>query len=196
MEKPMRIAIYSRVSTEKQDTQNQLVELRTHAQKQAWNIVQEFVDTATGGTSDREQFQLMFEAADRKEFDLLLFWSLDRLSREGTLQTLQHLDKLAKSGVGYRSLQETYLDTTNPMNDVFVAFAAVRAKEEKKRISERTKAGLSIAKSRGVQLGRKPVEVDLPELTELRSKGFTLREIAKALNVSKSTVSLRLQAAV
>src|SRR5580700_6350914 len=96
-----RIAIYCRVSTDKQDSQNQLNELRKFA-PQLGPVVLEFVDTCTGGTSDREQFQLMFQSAQRKEFDILVFWSLDRLSREGTEKTLQHLRILAEAGIGYR----------------------------------------------------------------------------------------------
>jgi DNA invertase Pin-like site-specific DNA recombinase len=191
---PLKIAIYSRVSTDKQDTENQLVELRREAATKGWNVVAEFIDTATGGTSDREQFQQMFQAADRREFELLLFWSLDRLSREGTLQTLQHLDKLAKSGVGYRSLQEAYLDTTNPMNDVFVAFAAVRAREEKKRIGERTRAGLAIARARGVKLGR-PVRIfDLQRASRMLADGISKRQVSRSLNIPLSTLLDRVAA--
>ena len=189
----MKIAIYSRVSTDKQETENQLVDLRREASAKGWEVVEEFIDTATGGTSDREAFQRMFAAAERREFELLLFWSLDRLSREGTLQTLMHLDKLAKSGVGYRSLQESYLDTTNPMNDVFIAFAAVRAREEKKRIGERTRAGLAIARSRGIKLGR-PVRIfDVQKASQMLREGISKRQVSRTLNIPLSTLLGRFQ---
>jgi DNA invertase Pin-like site-specific DNA recombinase len=184
----MKIAIYSRVSTDKQETENQLVDLRREAASKGWDVVEEFIDTCTGGTSDREAFQRMFQAAERREFELVLFWSLDRLSREGTLQTLTHLDKLAKSGVGYRSLQESYLDTTNPMNDVFIAFAAVRAREEKKRIGDRTRAGLALARSRGIKLGRPGVHVDLQQVRQLVQEGLSGRAISRTLNVPQPTI--------
>ncbi len=144
----MKIAIYSRVSTDKQDTLNQLDQLRSDAAQQGWDVVEEFIDTCTGGTSDREAFQRMFQAAERREFELVLFWSLDRLSREGTETTLRHLRVLRESGVGYKSHEEQYLDTTNPLNEVFISFKAVMAVEEKKRISQRTKAGLAIARAK------------------------------------------------
>ena len=85
----VRIALYARVSTigKGQDTMNQIAQLRAFAAAQGWIVVAEFVDTVTGGTSDRPEFQRMFEAASRREFDCLLFWSLDRLSREGVLAT-------------------------------------------------------------------------------------------------------------
>jgi DNA invertase Pin-like site-specific DNA recombinase len=154
----------------------------------------EFIDTATGGTSDREQFQALFAAAKAGDFDLLLFWSLDRLSREGTEVTLRHLRTLREAGVQYKSHEEAYLDSTNPLNDVFVSFKAVMAVEEKKRISQRTKAGLQQAKARGIRLGQKPVDVDVNRAKQLRASGLTVRAIAIQLGVSKSTISLRLQA--
>ncbi len=104
----MKIAIYARVSTKDkgQDTENQLVQLREFAAKQQWTISREYIDRETGSTSDREQFQAMFADASRRKFDLLLFWSLDRLSREGALETLQHLNRLTscKSGSGCQSV--------------------------------------------------------------------------------------------
>jgi len=81
----MKAAMYARVSTKdgRQDTENQLRQLRDFAATQGWPVVHEYVDRATGKRSDREQFQKMFEGASRREFDVLLFWSLDRLSRGG-----------------------------------------------------------------------------------------------------------------
>ena len=83
----MRVALYGRVSTRDkgQDTENQLAQLRQYAASMGWQTVAEFVDHESGGKSDREQFQFMFQAASQRKFDVLLFWSLDRLSREGVL---------------------------------------------------------------------------------------------------------------
>ena len=88
--KPKRIVLNARVSTKdkSQDTANQLHQLRDFAHKQDWEIVREYIDHATGKNADRRQFQAMMAAASMREFDTVLFWSLDRLSREGVLQTL------------------------------------------------------------------------------------------------------------
>src|SRR5207302_1796758 len=109
----MKIALYARVSTKDkgQETENQLVQLRDFAAKQGWQITREYIDRETGGTADRAQFQAMFADASRRKFDLVLFWSLDRLSREGVLETLQHLNRLTSYGVGYKSFTEQYLDS-------------------------------------------------------------------------------------
>lgn len=189
----MKIAIYSRVSTEKQDAENQLGILRTFASKQGWEVVREFEDVITGGSHQRPAFDEMFAAAGRHEFELVLFWSLDRLSREGTEWTLRRLRELDECGVGYKSHEEQYLDTTNPLNEVFISFKAVMAVEEKKRISQRTKAGLAMARQRGVQLGNRPVAVDTARAREMRLQGLPLRKIALILGVSHVTVRNRLQ---
>src|SRR5271165_3696864 len=192
----MNIAIYNRVSTDKQDTANQGNQLKEFAAKQGWTVVHVYNDIITGGSHVRSGFDRMFADAKEGKFELVLFWSLDRLSREGTEWTLRRLRELAECGVGYKSHEEQYLDTTNPLNEVFISFKAVMAVEEKKRISARTKAGLASAKARGVILGNRPVEVDLTKLMALRAQGYGVRKIAAELHVSKSTVALRLQMAV
>src|SRR5689334_23204942 len=103
-----RVALYARVSTKdgRQDTENQLIALREYAAKQGWKISAEYVDRETGGTSKRPHFQRMFADARARKFDLVLFWSLDRLSREGVLATLNHLERLTATGVNWRSYTE------------------------------------------------------------------------------------------
>lgn len=95
----MNVAIYTRVSTDKQETENQAIQLREFCAKQGWHTVLEYCDYESGGKNDRVEFQRMFADASRRKFDLLLFWALDRLSREGVLETLQHLNRLTSCGV-------------------------------------------------------------------------------------------------
>ena len=92
----MDVAIYSRISTDKQDNQNQLDQLRGFAASQGWRIKREYVDIATGKHGEREEFKALFKAASRREFELVLFWSLDRFSREGVLETLTYLQSLTQ----------------------------------------------------------------------------------------------------
>jgi hypothetical protein len=116
----MKIGIYCRVSTTKQENGNQLDQLREFATKQpGWEVVAEFVDTVTGsGKSKRPQFEKMMVAASQRQFDLLLFWKLDRLSREGVRKTLQHLTLLDSYGVAWRSFMEPFFDSCGVMRDV------------------------------------------------------------------------------
>jgi len=100
----MRAALYARVSTRDkgQDVENQLRQLRQFCKTQVWEIVKEYTDRASGKRGDREQFEAMFQAASQREFDILLFWSLDRLSREGGLT---HIDLLAAARFVWRGLE-------------------------------------------------------------------------------------------
>lgn len=79
--------------------------------------MQEYTDKASGKRGARVQFQGMFDAASRCEFDTVLFWSLDRFSREGVLETLQHLQRLTQYGVAYRSFNKSYIDSLGPLRD-------------------------------------------------------------------------------
>lgn len=190
----MRTAIYARVSTKdgRQDTENQLRQLRTFADSQRWMVVHEYVDRASGKRGDREQFQKMFEAASRREFDCLLFWSLDRLSREGTVKTLNHLERLNGYGVNYRSFTEQYLDSTGIFKEAVIGILAAVAKQERVRLSERTIAGLQRAKAQGRVGGRPRAEDAEPKLVarvkRLREQGLSIRGIAANLRLSPNTV--------
>src|ERR1039457_1470514 len=179
----MRIAIYARVSTKdgRQDTENQLRQLRAFAQTQGWMVIHEYVDRASGKRSDREQFQKMFTAASKREFDCLLFWSLDRLSREGTVETLNHLERLNGYGVNYRSFTEQYLDSTGMFKEAVIGILAAVAKQERVRLSERTLAGLERARAQGRVGGRPKAEDDFKlvrRVDALRVEGKSIRQIA------------------
>jgi DNA invertase Pin-like site-specific DNA recombinase len=184
------VALYGRVSTKDrgQDTENQLVQLREFAAKCGWTVYHEYVDCESGSTADRLQFKQMFEDASRRKFDTLLFWSLDRLSREGVLETLQHLNRLTGYGVGYRSFTEQYFDSCGAFRDAVIAIVATVAKQERVRISERTKAGLATARAKGQILGRPRVKIDTTEVSRLRKAGQSFAVIAKTLGVSVGTV--------
>jgi len=189
----MRAALYARVSTRDkgQDTENQLTQLRKFAETQGWTITTEYVDRATGKRSDREQFQKMFASASRREFDVLLFWSLDRLSREGTVETLNHLQRLTSYGVNYRSFTEQYLDSTGIFKEAVIGILAAVAKQERVRLSERTIAGLERAKAQGRVGGRPKAQNDpktVKALLRLRSEGSSIRKIAADLGLSSNTV--------
>jgi DNA invertase Pin-like site-specific DNA recombinase len=192
----MRIGIYARVSTDKQETANQVDALREFAGKQGWDIAIEFVDVVTGsGKKARVQFEKMMQAASRHEFDLLLFWKLDRFSREGVRKTLQYLTQLDSWGVAWRSFQEPWFDSCGPFKDAVISIMATLASQERIGISERTKAGLARAVKAGSVLGRRPVKVDVSRVHELKAEGLGLRGIAKKLRVSVNTVQKNLATA-
>jgi DNA invertase Pin-like site-specific DNA recombinase len=187
------VALYGRVSTKDkgQDTENQLRQLRHFAKTQGWKIVAEYVDQASGKHSDREQFKKLFSAASRREFDVVLFWSLDRLSREGVVETLNHLQRLTSYAVNYRSFTEQYLDSTGLFKEAVIGILAAVAKQERVRLSERTIAGLDRARAQG-RVGGRPKAEDSPgivrEYRKLKASGLSVREIARQMEISPTTV--------
>jgi DNA invertase Pin-like site-specific DNA recombinase len=191
--KSTTVALYARVSTKDrgQDTENQLLQLREFAEKLGWRIGAEYVDRASGKHSDRAEFQKMFAAASRREFDVLLFWSLDRLSREGVGETLGHLKRLDGYGITFRSFTEQYLDSTGVFRDAVIGILATIAKQERIRLSERTLAGLAKARAKG-NIGGRPKAEDNPILMrryqKLRDAGKSVRVIAAELEISPTTV--------
>jgi DNA invertase Pin-like site-specific DNA recombinase len=101
----MKAAIYARVSTKDQgqDPLNQVAQLREYSERQGWEVAAEYIDLCSGKTPNREKFKAMFEAAYSREFDVVLFWSLDRFSREGVLETLQ---QLREDGQSYQDIAD------------------------------------------------------------------------------------------
>ena len=186
----MRAALYARVSTRDrgQDVANQLEQLRQFAASQNWTIVHEYVDRASGKRSDREQFQKLFSDASQRKFDVALFWSLDRFSREGVLETLQHLQRLTQYGVNWRSFTEQYLDSMGLFKDAVLAILAVIAKQERIRLSERVHAGLARARKQGRIGGRPKLVLDRDRITQLDADGWTIREIAEEMGVSRASI--------
>src|SRR5262249_49383940 len=169
------------------EVENQLAQLWEFAARSGWTVVHEYIDHESGKVSDREQFTQMFEDASRRQFDVLLFWSLDRLSREGVLPTLQHLQRLTGYGVGYRSFTEQYFDSCGIFRDAVIAIVATVAKQERIRISERVRAGLTTARNKGKRLGRPKVFVSRSRIKSLRQAGKSWREIAQQLGTNTAT---------
>jgi DNA invertase Pin-like site-specific DNA recombinase len=194
-----KVALYARVSTKdgRQDTENQLIAVREYCQKQGWQIAAEYVDHETGGTSKRKHFQQMFADARARKFDLVLFWSLDRLSREGVSATLGHLERLTEYGVGWRSHTEEYLDSTGIFKDAVIAILAVVAKQERIRRSERASAAIARLRRQGQadRLGRKRNVFDRDHARRLKAEGWSIRQIAVELGQSAMTIQRAVTAA-
>jgi DNA invertase Pin-like site-specific DNA recombinase len=189
----MKIALYARVSTRDkgQDHENQLRELREFVTRKAgdgWVLAQEYTDKVSGKTDKRPAFQRMFADASLKQFDMILFWSLDRFSREGVLETLQHLQRLSSYGVEWFSYREEYLRSVGVFRDAVLSILACIAKQERIRLSERVVAGLSRAKAQGKVLGRPRAAVRAERVLRLKERGLSTREIAAETGVSAMTV--------
>ena len=152
----MRCVIYSRVSTDEQNTDNQIKELTEYAKRQEWSVVDIISDVCSGGKSalEREGLKKVFQMSRQRKCDVVLFWSLDRFSREGSRQTLNYLTKLDNYNVKWHSYTEEYISSLGVFADAIISLMACLAKQERIRISERTKAGLARIKQQGKNLGR------------------------------------------
>jgi DNA invertase Pin-like site-specific DNA recombinase len=190
----MRAAVYIRVSTRDkgQETENQLRQLRGFCAAQSWHIVAEYEDHESGGKADRVQFRAMMADAAKRKFDVLVFWALDRSSREGVYETHLHLKRLDEAGVRFRSLTEPYLDSCGMFRDGVISILALIAKQERVRLSERVRAGLSRAMESGTRsgrpVGRPKVVVDREKAHELRHEGKSWRQIARICGVGVTTI--------
>ncbi len=186
----MKVAIYTRVSgkSNRQDAANQSLQLIEYCQRHGWEYV-EYTDRMSGTKADRQAFQQLFEDARLKKFDLVLFWALDRFSREGVTETLSYLKVLDSYGVAWKSFTESYLDSTGMFKEAVIAILAAVAKQEHARLSERVVAGLRRAKREGKVLGRKRSIVDRDKIRAMHANGQSVRAIAAEIGISKSLVA-------
>lgn len=179
--------IYARCSTRDQETENQLSQLREYAHKQGWEVHSEVMDVCSGskGASERAGLDKVFKLAHQRAFDLLLFWALDRFSREGSRQTIGYLTQLEAYGVGFHSFSEPYLSTLGIFSDSIIALLSALAKQERIRISERTKAGLERTRRAGTRLGRPLTDAGkLADALKLRGEGLSFSQIGTRLGVT------------
>ena len=128
--------------------------MHEYVERNGWAITREYVDLESGTSSARKEFEELFVDARQRHFDLVLFWSLDRFSREGVLPTLSHLQRLSDYGVAFRSLTEEYIDSAGMFRDPIISILATLARQEAVRQSERVRAGLERARANGKTLGR------------------------------------------
>jgi DNA invertase Pin-like site-specific DNA recombinase len=197
----MKAAIYARVSLEdgRQTVENQRQQLAGFCERMGWEVVAEFHDNRSGKSLDRPGFNRMMEAASRKEFDVLAFWDLSRLSRGGVMEVLTVLQQLKGWGVPYRSLQEAYLDSLGPFSDVVVSLLASIAKLEREKIRERTLAGLARARKQGRVGGRPRAGEDaklMATVQRLREQGNSIHEVAEQVGKSPTTIQKLLRTEV
>jgi DNA invertase Pin-like site-specific DNA recombinase len=188
----MKVAIYARVSTKTkgQDVENQLMILREFCIKMGYEVYKEYTDQESGGKSDRPAFIQLFSDAAKRKFDLLLFWSLDRFSREGTRKTIFYLQQLDDNGILYKSYSEQYLDSSGIFKDVIISILATLAKQEQIRLSERVRAGLEKAKSKGRVGGRPRIPQEIiDQILVLNQQGLSMRKIGTAVNIHHRTVA-------
>lgn len=193
----IRVALYARVSTDRQTTENQLQELRAVGERLGWEVVGEFIDQGVSGAKGRDQrpaFDKLLKGAMRKEFDLIAAWSVDRLGR--SLQDLVgFLGEIHSKGVNLY-LHQQGLDTTTPAGKAMFQMMGVFAEFERAMIQERVKSGLARAKADGKTLGRPKVDQGTElKVIQMRAEGTGIKAIAKRLGIGVGTVQRIVKAA-
>jgi len=186
-----RVAIYSRVSTDGQTVDNQLLDLSAVAEHQGWSVVKVFSDEGISGANGREKrpaYDELCKGAIRQEFDVIMSWSVDRLGR-----SLQHLvtflGEIHSKGVDLY-LHQQGIDTTTPAGKAMFQMCGVFAEFERAMIQERVKAGLARAKAQGKTLGRPRVKKNVEKaVLAARAEGTGKRKISKQLGIGVSTVN-------
>jgi len=186
----MRVAIYLRVSTNEQTTENQYRELQERAERSGWEIVKVYEDQGVSGAKGRDkrpQFDQMLKDATRKEFDLVMSWSVDRLGRS-LLNLIEFLNELHSLKVDLY-LHKQGIDTTTPAGKAIFSMLGVFAEFERSMIQERVKSGIERAKANGVKLGRPKVPNKTKQaVLDARERGDSFRTIAKEVGLSLGKV--------
>jgi DNA invertase Pin-like site-specific DNA recombinase len=188
-----RVAVYLRVSTGEQTTDNQRRELEEVATRHGWRVVEFFEDAGISGAKGRDKrpgLDRLLKAVARRDVDMVAAWSVDRLGRS-LIDLLDFLRELHAKGVDL-FLHQQGLDTSTPSGRAMFQMLGVFAEFERAMIRERVMAGLSRAKADGIQLGRRRLEDSdankVAAIVAARAKGTGIRRIARELGVGVGTV--------
>lgn len=185
-----RAAIYVRVSTDKQTVENQVRELRQIAERRGWEVVTEYQDAGISGSKGREErpgLDEMLKDAQRRRFDVVMAWAIDRLGRS-LIDLLGTIQALEACGVDLY-LDQQSIDTTTPAGRLMFQITGAFAEFERSMIRQRVRAGLRRAKEAGKRLGRPKIDPALEKRIQgqLRA-GKGMLAIAKDLGAGTGTV--------
>ncbi len=184
----MKVALYTRVSTQDQSVDMQLSDLRKFCEQRGFKVYREYSDEGVSGTRERRPSldELMRDARKRK-FDAVLCWRFDRFARS-TRHLITALDEFRHLGIEFISYQEN-IDTSNPLGKAVFTIVSAIAELERNIIIERVKAGIRRAKENGKRLGRpRRLNLDLEELRRMRDKGLSYREIGMRVKACPASV--------
>lgn len=182
-----RVALYARVSSNAQQTENQLRRLHEVVALRGWSVMGEYVETISGAAKTRPMFDKMMADARRRKFDTIAAVDVSRLGR--SLSGLAGLfEEVRQIGLNLY-LDREAMDTSTPAGRAMLGMASVFAAFERDLIIERTMAGLATARAKGVRFGRPPASAGIVDaIRSLRLQGLGINSIARELRVGKSTV--------
>jgi DNA invertase Pin-like site-specific DNA recombinase len=197
MSAPKRCAVYLRVSTDAQVTENQEPDIDRLVAARGFEIVDRYVEKKST-KKQRPEFDRMLADAHAGRFDVVVVWALDRFGRD-TIGNMVAVRDLDQRGVQLVSVREPWLDTTGPTRTLLVAIFSWVAEQEREQRSARTKAGLARVRQRGSKSGKpigRPRRLDqetVARVHSLAARGQSSRAIAVALKVPRRTVRRALE---
>src|SRR6266481_6922465 len=186
MAKRIRVAMYSRVSTDGQNLDGQESEMKEYARNRGWEVGGIYRDKMSGTKASRPALDELMGDARKRKMDIVLVWRFDRFARSVS-HLLQALESFRTVGIEFASLSEQIDTSTAAGKLVFTVLGAV-AELERSLIVERVRMGLRNARAKGKKLGRPPVAVDAVRIARLHAQGRSIREIAEELGYSRSLV--------
>lgn len=185
-----RAAIYLRVSTSGQTTENQRRELEKVAEQRGWIIADIYEDHGISGAKGRDKrpaFDRLYKDAARGKVDVVMAWSIDRLGRS-LHHVVAFMAELGELGVDLY-LHQQAVDSSTPAGKAMLAMCGVFAEFEREMIRERVNAGLARARAQGKRLGRPKVDASVEHaIRQRRAKGQGMLKIARELGVGVSVV--------
>jgi DNA invertase Pin-like site-specific DNA recombinase len=185
----MKIAIYTRVSTQDQSVDMQITDLRRYCDQRSLEVYKEYSDQGISGVKDRRPgLDELMSDAKKKKFDAVLCWRFDRFARS-TKHLITALEEFRHLGIDFISYQEN-IDTSSPLGKAMFAIVSAIAELERNILLERVRAGLRRARENGAILGRpRRLDLNVKELRKMRDKEkLSLRQIAKRVKASPATV--------
>jgi DNA invertase Pin-like site-specific DNA recombinase len=187
-----KVAIYGRVSTLGQTSENQTLILNETINRNGWDLIDTYVDDGISGSKGRDkrpEFDRMCKDMIRRKFNRILVWDISRLGR-----SLQHLVEFLNDVQSVDCnlyIHQSGLDTSTPSGRMMFQMVGVFSEFERSMISERVKLGLQRVVSKGGTLGRRKTVTDnmKSHIMELRKEGLSLSEISTSVGISKMSVS-------
>ena len=193
----MKVVLYLRVSDKSQNPENQRNELMEVARRNGWTVINEYCDHGISGAKGRDKrpaFDEMIKSGLRKEYDLVMFWAVDRASRNLT-DLVQMMDDFSAKNVGMYFHQQS-IDSTTPSGRAMLQMAGVFAQFERSMLKERILAAHNRARAEGKTIGRPSMLNDgiVASVKFMREQGLGIKRISKELGIGVGTVYKAIEA--
>ncbi len=183
----MKVAIYCRVSTKDQNIQTQLDLCREHCKRAGHEIYEEYVDIGESGAKDsRPAFDIMMKNMRAYKFNAICVYKMDRIGRS-LLHLISLFEEFKSKSVDFISVTQN-IDSSTPEGKLFLRMIMILAEYERELTVSRVNAGIARAKREGKTLGRPKKDINYYKVLRLRNDGYSLRNVAKELNVSLGAV--------